>query len=92
MTAQPLIVLPYFWIFLLVPSDAESVEQFIARLEKKYNWTNQGRKKALLEDLRKKDITIVKVLKKLWNEIKSELKLSIGMKIGLEEEIKHLGT
>ncbi|KAL9963876.1 hypothetical protein ACROYT_G027429 [Oculina patagonica] len=75
-----------------VPSGAESVEQFLARLEKKYNWTNQGRKKALLEDLRKKDITIVKVLKKLWNEIKSELKLSIGMKIGLEEEIKHLGT
>ncbi len=57
---------------------------------RKYNWTDQGRKKAVLEDLRKKEIITVKALKELWEDIKSELPLSIGMKIGLDEEMKNM--
>ncbi|KAL9963875.1 hypothetical protein ACROYT_G027428 [Oculina patagonica] len=73
-----------------VSSGGESVAQFFARVQKKYNWTDQGRKKAVLEDLRKKEINTVKALKELWEDIKSELPLSIGMKIGLEEEMKNM--
>ena len=68
----------------------ESVEQFFVRLQKKYNWTDQGKKKAVLEDLRKKEINTVKVLKELWEDVKSELPLSTGMRIVLEEEMKHI--
>ena len=68
------------------------MEQFFARLQKKYNWTDQGKKKAVLEDLRKKEINTVKALKELWEDIKNELPLSMGMKIGLEEEMKRLWT
>ena len=68
----------------------ESVEQFFARLQKKYNWTDQGKKKAVLEDLRRKEINTVKALKELWEDIKRELPLSMGMRIGLEEEMKRL--
>ena len=73
-----------------VPSGVESVEQFFARLQKKYNWTDQGKKKAVLEDLRKKNVNTVKVLKELWEDIKAELPLSIGLKVALEEEMKRM--
>ena len=66
------------------------MEQFFARLQKKYNWTNQGKKKAVMEDLCKKEIKTVKALKELWEDIKSELPLSMGMKVGLEEEMKRM--
>ena len=66
------------------------MEQFFARLQKKYNWTDQGKKKAVLEDLRKKEIKTVKALKELWEDVKSELPLSMGMKLGLEEEMKRM--
>ena len=66
------------------------MEQFFARLQKKYNWTDQGRKKAVLEDLRKKEIKTVKALKDLWEDIKSELPLSMGIKIALEVEMKRI--
>ena len=66
------------------------MEQFFARLQKKYHWTDQGKKKAVLEDLRKKNVNTVKVLKELWEDIKAELPLSIGLKVALEEEMKRI--
>ena len=81
------------FIFFLspgIPSGAETVEQFFSRLQKKYNWTDQGKMKAVLETLRQEEIKTTEVLKELWEDVKSKLPLSIGMKIGLEEEIKRL--
>ena len=44
--------------------------------------------KAVLEALRQQEIRTVEALKDLWEDVKSELPLSIGMKMGLEGEIK----
>ena len=46
--------------------------------------------KAVLESLRQQEIKTTKVLKDLWEDVESELPLSMGMKIGLEEEMKRL--
>ena len=66
------------------------MEQFFGRLQKKYKWTDQGKMKAVLETLRQQEIKTTKVLKDLWEDVKYELPLSMGMKIGLEEERKRL--
>ena len=71
-------------------SVTETTQHFLARLEKKYSWADKRRKKAVLEDLRRKEINTVKALKELWEDIKSELQLLIGMKIDWEKEMKHL--
>ena len=63
----------------------ETIEQFFARLKKKYNWTDQGKIKQVVSDLRSKEINSVKALKELWEDVKQELPLSIGMERGLEE-------
>ena len=75
-----------FWL-VWSSGDPNSVQHFLARLVKKYNW-NQGRKKDLLTSLNRKEIHLVEDLKALWEDIKSELRLTIGMKIGLETELK----
>lgn len=67
---------------------AETVEQFFARLRKKYNWTDQGKMKEVVSELRKNEINTVKVLKELWEDVKGEIPLSIGMKKCLEVEIQ----
>ena len=64
------------------------MEQFFARLKRKYHWTDQGKTAAVVADLRSKKINTVKALKDLWGDVKSELPLSIGMKMVMEEEIK----
>ena len=46
--------------------------------------------KTLKEHLKKEEINTVKVLKEMWEDIKSSLPLSIGMKIVLEEEMQSL--
>lgn len=46
--------------------------------------------KAVLKGLSRKEIHVVKVLKALWEDIKSELQLLIGVKIDLEEELKRM--
>ena len=80
----------FFCLSLGVSSSAETVEQFFGRLQKKYKWTDQGKMKAVLETLRQQEIKTTKVLKDLWEDVKYELPLSMGMKIGLEEEMKRL--
>ena len=80
----------YFYLCPEIPRGAETVEQFFDRLKKKYKWTNQGKIKAVLEALQQQEINTTEVLKELWEDIKSELPLSIGLKIGLEEEMKRL--
>lgn len=65
-----------------------TVEQFFARLKKKHHWTDQGKTAAVVADLRSKEINTVKALKELWDDVKSELPLSTGMKRIMEEEIK----
>ena len=64
-----------------------TVGQFFARLKKKHHWTDQGKTPAVLADLRSKEINTVKALKELWDEVKSELPLSTGMKKVMDEEI-----
>ena len=66
------------------------MEQFFSRLQKKYKWTDQGKMKAVLEILRQQEIKKVDVLKELWEDVKSQLQLSMGMEMALEEEIKRL--
>ena len=68
--------------------DVETVEQFFAHLKKKHHWTDQGKTTAVVADLRSKEINTVKGLKEVWDDVKSELPLSIGMKMIMEEEIK----
>lgn len=68
----------------------ETLEQFFARLKKKNNWTDQGKIKAVLLDLRSKEINTVEALKELWEQVKPELPLSLGMKRILEEEIQNV--
>lgn len=46
--------------------------------------------KTLKEHLKEEEINTVKVLKEMWEDIKSSLPLSIGMKIVLEEEMQSL--
>ena len=46
--------------------------------------------KAVLEILHQQEIKKVDVLKELWEDVKSQLQLSMGMKIALEEEIKQM--
>ena len=65
------------------------MQHFLSRLVKKYNW-NQARKKDVLTNLSRKGIHLVQDLKALWEDIKSELQLTIGMKIGLEIELKRM--
>lgn len=77
-----------FFFLLGASSGAETVEQFFARLRKKYNWTDQGKMKEVVSELRKNEINTVKVLKDLWEEVKGEIPLSIGMKKCLEVEIQ----
>ena len=64
-----------------------TVEQFFTRLKKKHHWTDQGKTTAVLADLRSKEINTVKALKELWDDVKSELPLSDGMKKIMDEEI-----
>ena len=73
-----------------ISSGAETVEQFFSRLQKKYYWTDQGKMKTVQETLRQQEIRTTKVLKELWEDIKSQLPLSLGMMMGLEEEMKGL--
>ena len=73
-----------------VSSGAETVEQFFTRVKKKYNWTDQGKVKAVLEALHQQEIKTVEALKESWEDVKCELPLTIGLKIGLEQEIKRL--
>lgn len=68
----------------------ETVEQFFARLQKKNNWTDQGKIKAVLEYLKTEEIKTVKVFKDMWEDIKSDMPLSLGMKIALEEEMRRM--
>lgn len=65
-----------------------TVEQFFARVKTKHHWTDQGKTTAVLEDLRRKEINTVKALKELWDDVKSELPLSAGMKKIMDDEIK----
>ena len=68
-------------------NSVETLEQFFARLKKKYNWNDQGHVKEVVPHLRSRDINTVRVLKELWKDVKPELPLSIGMKLVMEEEI-----
>ena len=65
-----------------------TVEQFFARLKIKHHWTDQGNTRAVLEDLRRKEINTVKALKEIWDDVKSELPLSAGMEKIMDEEIE----
>ena len=70
----------------------ETLEQFFARLKKKYHWTDQGKMKEVMSHLQKEDINTVQALKELWEDLKSELPLSIGMKRCMEEEISKISS
>ena len=73
-----------------VDTGVETLEQFFARLKKKYHWTDQGKMKEVMSRLQKKDINTVQALKEVWGDLKSELPLSIGMKRCMEEEISKI--
>ena len=68
----------------------ETIEQFFARMKIKHNWTEQGKMKEVVSDLRSKDINTAKALKELWKNVATELPLSVGMKRVLEVEIKNI--
>ena len=66
------------------------MEQFFSRLQYKHHWTDQGSVKAVLEYLRTQEINTVRVLKDMWEEIKTNLPLSMGMMKVMEEDIKSI--
>ncbi|XP_067053885.1 myb-like protein X [Acropora muricata] len=68
----------------------ETLEQFFGRLKKKYKWNDQGQVKEVLSSLRSNEIKTVIALKELWETLKPDLPLSIGMKKCLEEEISKI--
>lgn len=68
-------------------SGADSVERFFARLMQKHHWTEQGKLNSVLDHLRRQEINTVMVLKEMWEEVKSDLPLSMGMKKVLEQEM-----
>nr|XP_058956333.1 uncharacterized protein LOC131783583 [Pocillopora verrucosa] len=68
-------------------SGADSVERFFARLMQKHHWTEQGKVNSVLDHLRRQEINTVMVLKEMWEEVKSDLPLSMGMKKVLEQEM-----
>lgn len=71
-------------------SGVETLEQFFARLKKKHKWNDQGKVKEVLLILRSNEINTVKVLKDMWEDVKPDLPLSIGMKRCMEEEISNI--
>ena len=73
------------------PSEGvETLEQFFARLRLKYKWTDQGKVKDVISYLRSNEINAVQALKEVWETLKPELPLSIGMKRCMEEEISKI--
>ncbi|GAB1824692.1 hypothetical protein HerbRD11066_78580 [Herbidospora sp. RD11066] len=46
--------------------------------------------KEVLADLHSKDINTVKTLKELWEDVKPQLRLTLGMKRALEEEMSYV--
>lgn len=71
-------------------SGVETLEQFFARLKKKHKWNDQGKVKEVLLILRSNEINTVKVLKDMWEDVKPDLPLSIGMRRCMEEEISNI--
>lgn len=83
--------LPFHHCQLEASSFGETLGQFLTRLNNKYQWTDQGRLGALMKELNKKRrITTVRILRAIWDDINSELPLSIGIKITLEKEFKRM--
>ena len=83
--------LPFHHCQLEASSFGETLGQFLTRLNNKYQWTDQGRLGALMKELNKKRrITTVRTLRAIWDDINSELPLSIGIKITLEKEFKRM--
>ena len=80
----------FSYIGLESSGPVETVDQLFSRLQKKHNWTNQGKMKEVLADLRSKDINTVKSLKELWEDVKPQLPLTLGMKRALEEEMSNI--
>ena len=83
--------LPFHHCQLEASSFGETLGQFLTRLNNKYQWTDQGRLGALMKELNKKRrITTVRTHRAIWDDINSELPLSIGIKITLEKEFKRM--
>ena len=83
--------LPFHHCQLEASSFGETLGQFLTRLKNEYHWTDQGRLGALMKELNKKRrITTVRTLRAIWEDINSELSLSIGIKITLEKEFKRM--
>ena len=66
------------------------MDQFFARLCHKHHWTDQGSVKAVLEYLRTQEINTVRVLKDMWEEVKTNLPMSMGMMKVMDEDIESI--
>lgn len=95
LTRYSIFPFPFYLLFhhcqLEASSFGETLGQFLTRLKNEYHWTDQGRLGALMKELNKKRrITTVRTLRAIWDDINSELPLSIGIKITLEKEFKRM--
>ena len=95
LTRYSIFPFPFYLLFqhcqLEASSFGETLGQFLTRLKNKYHWTDQGRLGALMKELNKKRrITTVRTLRAIWDDINSELPLSIGVKITMEKEFKRM--
>ena len=95
LTRYSIFPFPFYLLFhhcqLEASSFGETLGQFLTRLKNEYHWTDQGRLGALMKELNKKRrITTVRTLRAIWDDINSELSLSIGIKITLEKEFKRM--
>lgn len=66
------------------------MEKFFARIKQQHHWTEHGKVNSVLDYLRRQEINTVTVLKEMWEEVKSDLPLSRGMRKVLEQEMGHI--
>ena len=76
--------------FIESTAGVETVEQLFARLERENYWTNKERVKNVVSTIHRREVYTVPVLKELWEDIKQDLQLTMGMAVVIDEEIKKM--
>ena len=74
-------------MMVLFYCQGDSVKQFFASLQTKYNW-DAGRVARTVKSLEENEVNTVSALKECWEDIKDELGMSIPMRKMVEKELK----
>lgn len=66
-----------------------AIHEFFKKNQAAYGW-NAERVKSILKQLDEMGIATVEGLKDSWEEVKREIKMTIGIRGGLEEALKNI--